>query len=211
MASQIRLLFGTIGTLRPDLPKAQINLSLQEAVKDVCRRTFLLRQTLQYSITANTNSVLAASTLGSFLKIHDVIWKSGTDTDWSVPLIEDSFVVAAEDGLWKKTGLAPKNFSQQNGTLILYPTPVVGGVIQVVISYAPSVGTDIVNIPLPEAAITAIQLKAEAYASRMPGQYMNLQFSLDREKEFKRCLNNLKATSLFGDGGEVMARNLYPY
>lgn len=201
MSFVVRDLYAVAGMSRPDIPQVQYGVALQRAVKRVCQETLLARTTLQYSITADTNSVLLAVTNGEPLMVHHVLWKGATDTDYT-PLVPTSFGVAHQNEMWEWTG-KPCTYSQQGSVLILYPTPTEAGELLVTLSYFPSVDVD--TAPLPGWARPAVEAAAEVLLLKIPGPGQSLSSARMLERDLRGMLQDLKAKSLFGESGEIIA------
>lgn len=201
MSFTVRDLYAVAGMSRPDVPQVQYGVALQQAVKRVCRETLMARVTQTYTITADTNSVTITKAESEILMVHQAWWMGASQTDWT-PLAPVSFDVANQNQMWG-TDSAPYAFSQQDETVLVYGTPTEDGQLKVTISFAPTVDVD--TAPLPAKARPAVEVAAERLLLRIPGAGQSFQASEARERELRGMLQNLKAISLFGESGEIVA------
>jgi hypothetical protein len=80
--------------------------------------------------------------------------------------------------------------------------PDVSGTLVVTYSFVPTV--EVGSINLPELAVTAIEARAESMLLRIPGGCQNLAHALDRDRDFHRCISNLKSISIYGETGDLV-------
>ena len=204
MSILLRPLYAKASLMRPDLEgSAQVGFVVQEAVREVCRRTFLARDVVPLTVTAGGGSLtLLLPASQRLLKIHRVDYaEAGGDY---VPLV--SATLNFLEGRTASPG-KPRWYAQAGQVLHLWPKSGAGGTARVHISYVP--GEELDEAPLPELAVTAIEAKAESLLLRVPHkpggpEYQNLQMAAMRDKEFHACIGNLKSISFYGETGELV-------
>jgi len=205
MAVSLRSLYGRVAFLRPDLEEtAKIGFAIQEAVRDVCRRTFLARGTLTLTIPIGGAEAPLALPPGQGLLIIHRVDHSETGGDGFRTLGAASYSLLDSAG---NTPGQPIFYSQQGGVLTLSPPSRSGGTTKVFYSYAPTTTVD--TIDLPEAATLAISALAESLVLRVPSKpggpnYQDLGHAKERENDFHRAIGNLKAISFYGEVGEIV-------
>lgn len=213
MSIDLRKLRQRIAFHRPDFdPTAQIEVATQEAMKDVCRRTFLLRTTVTLDVEADdANVTIPAINNGELLLVHRARFMWNSTEDWKE-------LDATQIHLLRTQQIdsgTPRYFVQERDTIHMAPIPDVAGVLVVQYSWVPTTAVDTVD--LPDIAAIAIALKAESdvliYPPSDPTQVdlRNANRSAQKEREYQASIGNLKAISLYGESGAVIKNpEIYP-
>ena len=226
MSILLRPLYAKAAFMRPDLEEetGKIGFAVQEAMREVCRRTFLARASVALTAAAAAHSVPITMPAGnSLLKVHRASFLETGSTDPAIVLGPANYT-QIED-VTKDVGV-PRVFAQKGSILYLWPSTEVGGTVTIEYSYVPL--SDVDEVPLPEMAITAIEARAESMILRVPDPkagsstgadgrsyqsrgYQSLEHARVRERDFHACLGNLKWISDYGEGGDVlMVASLFP-
>lgn len=199
MAINLRNLYAKAAFMRPDVEVARVGFAVQEGVREVCRRTSLARATATVTLDLGGNTLALSLTDANLLSVHRVTFlETGatTATELSPTTFKD---LEGQDA----TTSAPVYYAQQGDTLQVYPATDTGGTATVYYSYVPT--TELDSVDLPETAVTAIEAKAEAMLLRLPGEpYQNMGMAQERERDFHRAINNLKAIAFYGETGDVI-------
>lgn len=199
MAFDLRPLYATVGLGRSDVDPAVIGYCLQRAMRDVCRKSELARNTYEYTFTASNNSISISVANGNPIRVVSAFWKGSLDTDYTT-LYPKNLLESQTNEYWKLTG-KPEAFSEQGPVVILYPTPTTAGTLRLAVAYVPT--TDLDTAPLPDAAIEALEARAEALLWKVMGPGQNLQMALTKDHEYRRALAHLKSLSIFGEVGPL--------
>lgn len=207
MGVLLRPLYAKVSFMRPDLEEtSKIGFAVQEAMREVCRRTFLARKSITSALEAGASSITITQMQSwNLLKVHQVKF---TDADGEDHLLapKDSETMKALTG--DSEGI-PAYYSQQGQFLMLYPAAEEAGTLTMEVSYVPT--EDVEEAPLPEIAVTAIEARAESMLLRLPdanpakdgARYQSLGHARERERDFHLTIGNLKAISLYGEVGDV--------
>lgn len=206
MAFDVTPLQAQLLLFRPDLENrtARLRYCLDEAVREVCRRTFLARETITTTLTAGDRTLTPTLTTGrNLLKVHRLDFQDPTTSEW-ILVSEFSFKAMQGDSREiNSNGDTPSGWSQQGGTVRIYPGLTANMDLRLECSYVPTDGPDLA--PLPEIAAQAVTEKALCLALLVPGPDRDPRHAADRNSQYHRHLGNLKAIGDFGEGGEVMA------
>ncbi len=205
MGILLRPLYAKVAFMRPDLEEtAKIGFAVQEAMREVCRRTFLARTGMDVTVVAAASSAaITQDAAKSVLLVHRADWVDGSGN--VTPLTPASFTFM--QGRPASPGV-PKWYAQQGMMIQFWPATASGGTLRLNLSYVPV--TDVEEAALPELTVTAIEAKAESMLLRVPNppggpNYQNLQFATERDQDFGRCIGNLKAISFYGEVGDLIA------
>ena len=204
MSILLRPLYAKVSLMRPDLEGAsQVGFVIQEAVREVCRRTFLARDVISITVPANGVSLtISLPNSRNLLKVHRVDFMEASGLYKPMVAATLSFLEGRVAG-----GSSPRWYAQAGQMLHLWPKSTAGGTARVHVSYVP--GEELDEAPLPELAVTAIEARAESLLLRVPHkpggpEYQNLQMAAGRDKDYHSCIGNLKAISFYGETGELM-------
>jgi hypothetical protein len=217
MSIEIRPLLMKVAWQRPDLGlDGRLWYALQEAVRDVCRRTRLARVTTENTLTANTNNLVPAiltedeqdatpQPQRKRLRYHRVEVQSLTDDTLWTDLIEAPATdVEAFQNLRWGTGATPRNFAQRGDTLLVWPKCSVDRVLRVTTSYVPQDELD--TAPLPELAVPAVEAAARSMVLLLPGSGRDPQAASEAEEEMHRCMPELRSFADDGESGPPVLR-----
>lgn len=180
----VRSLYAYVGLGRPDLPEAFFGRALQEAIREVARRTFCLRTTLPVTIPAGGQSVSLDVPAGqSFLRVHRVTSADGTVVlqPASLPDVQNSQTV----------GL-PRFWQASRATLYVAPIPTVtdGDVALLAeVSWVPT--ADLADVAMPDSAIPAITGLAEGRILAFPGEGKDTHAAAQRRAEGSAAITRL--------------------
>jgi len=206
---EIRPLMARVAVMRPDLHGTHhIAHALFEAIRLVATRTHLMRETVTLTVSAASDRVTIAPSSGnSLLKVWRVTGKLDTDASYTY-LDEAAF---QEFDSWAasaapSTTRFPGYWAQRGELLIFSAAPATQGSVKAEISYTPTFEKD--TYDLPEIATEAIIAWAEGFLLKIPGPNVNLNYAQSRENDYKRCINQLRGLSYFGESGELGLRLL---
>lgn len=207
MSIEVRPIYSRLALIRPDLASfnaAQLNFIIQEAIREVCRRTWLARETATQQITDGTQGWAPTLTAGrSLVAIHWIGCKLPSETEY-LRLEPASFVMAERDDSVENMAKGrPTTFSQQGDTFKVYPPPDATYDIKIKASYTPTMGQEVTSIALPEYAFDALVLLAESMAYRVPGSGQDKSMGLLREKAANGRLGSLRALALGGESAQA--------
>jgi hypothetical protein len=202
MAFDVRPLRAKIGLARPDLERtAQLRFCVDEAVRDVCRRTFLARYT-HTAIPLSSGNPFVSYDIGAannILKVHRLDMLN-VETNKYEPLRPESYMVMAGHPDENGEG-TPWGWSQQGDTVRVYPIPIENRTLRLEASYVPTDEPD--SAPLPELAVMAVEARAEALALAIPGAFQDKVEARSKEMYYRRCIGALKDVGDRGEVGEV--------
>lgn len=157
MSFEVRGLYPAVGRSRPDVPEAHVWVSLQEAVRVVCRETKLARAWTTATLSAGA-AFQALTVDAQMVSPHDVLLSDGTRlADTSMPFMR---LLAPTTGTVRRWGFDGKY-------LWVHPTPSESTALTIEYSYVPSADVD--TAPLPESAAQAVTAYAESLMLDLPG------------------------------------------
>lgn len=207
---ELRPLYAKAALLRPDLEgSAHVGFAIQEAVREVCRRTALARETLSaVTLTAGSDSPTVTLTTGrNLLEVVAVDLRDAVDVT-KFTTLESTAYAELEPHRNASSG-TPRYWAQKGSQLMVWPKATASSTLKVEVAYVPTAEVD--SIDLPEQAVTAIEAKAEAMLAKVPGTHQNLQYSQVREGDYRRSIGHLRSLSTYGTTGDYgMKVRRYP-
>lgn len=198
----VRPLYEKVALMRPDMDSNAdiINYCIQEAVRETCRRTFLMREIVSQAVLASAKTGTITLTTGrSALKLHrmDILTPPNTTTTHLYPVtFQEMIGLPAENA----TGV-PLQYAQRGPTFYLYVQPKVDSTLTYECSWVPT--TDVETIELPESSMTAVEAKATSMLLKYGGPMRNLPESRELERDYRRAIGALRSISELGEVGEI--------
>ena len=155
-----------------------------------------------YAVTSDGNTALGSET---YWNVGDIIWWTGTT--WKKQA-KDTFYALQEANKPSKDTIYrcpqnnrtdPREYGQENGTVVLYPPPRGNGMMFAYLSVVPD--GDVDDMAFPEEAEEVILQGAKAYLLELPGGAHNLGLAQEYKRDFKEGIARLKGVGIFGWGG----------
>lgn len=215
MTVDLRSLYARVSIARGDVDGARIGWCIQEAVREVCRRTRLARVELTGVSTAGSGTYTPDLSVpfpsgAALLTVHRLRTRKTGTTDAYV----DAAPIPAT-GAWGTTEesgtttSSPAYFTQRGNTVHLYRAPSVDFDVMAEVSFVPgnaywepippSTAGSTSFVSLPEEAVNAIEAKAEHLLLRLPGPERDPATAQMRDRDYRNAIGPLIALAYTGE------------
>jgi hypothetical protein len=208
MTIQLRPLLGIYQPLRPELRRSVIEFWVQEAFREVARRSMLIRELVAFNTTANTNGYpLAVSSGNAPIQVHSAYIMGPNETTYA-PLYEavadpGAPIEAAVPTDSNTPGGYPNKYCQVGDTVYFDPCPDTNIYqIKLNVSTMPLRDPTLQSVNLPEIASKAIELLAAAYILKLPGPAQDPLEAQKAMASYESEMNTLRADANKGRLGE---------